>query len=283
MREEIARIAPREIIAPKARYALAALLESVDCPVTWLDGAGFAAGRARKALATRGFRRAEAAGALARRSVAAAGAALRLCRGKFRTRPGPSAAAASLSRRRVHAGRRGQPASSGTGALRPTARAGSLLSVLDETLTPVGARALQNWIVYPLLDLDAICARHDAVEELFETDLGGDVADALRRIGDLERLAGRIGSLRASPRDCLKLEQALRAVGDAARCPPAMPQRAHPRYCGAADAAARDGRAYRRDDQRRAAGESARREYDSKRASAPRSTSCARSPPTRAA
>ena len=50
-------------------------------------------------------------------------------------------------------------------------RRGSLLSVLDETLTPVGARALQNWIVYPLLDLDAICARHDAVEELFETDL----------------------------------------------------------------------------------------------------------------
>ena len=92
-------------------------------------------------------------------------------------------------------------------------RRGSLLSVLDETLTPVGARALQNWIVYPLLDLDAICARHDAVEELFETDLGGEVADALRRIGDLERLAGRIGSLRASPRDCLKLEQALRAVG----------------------------------------------------------------------
>src|SRR5258708_848899 len=92
-------------------------------------------------------------------------------------------------------------------------RRGSLLSVLDETLTPVGARALQNWIVYPLLDLDAVCARHDAVEELFETDLGGEVADALRQIGDLERLAGRIGSLRASPRDCLKLEQALRAVG----------------------------------------------------------------------
>ena len=92
-------------------------------------------------------------------------------------------------------------------------RRGSLLSVLDETLTPVGARALQNWIVYPLLDLDAICARHDAVEELFETDLGGEVADALRRIGDLERLGGRIGSLRASPRDCLKLEQAMRAVG----------------------------------------------------------------------
>jgi DNA mismatch repair protein MutS len=90
-------------------------------------------------------------------------------------------------------------------------RRGSLLSVLDETLTPVGARTLQNWIVYPLLDLEAICARHDAVEELFEADLGGEVSEALRRIGDLERLAGRIGSLRASPRDCLRLAQALEA------------------------------------------------------------------------
>src|SRR5262249_10208270 len=93
-------------------------------------------------------------------------------------------------------------------------RRGSLLSVLDETLTPVGARALQKWLLYPLLDLDVICARHDAVEELFESDLGGEVAEALKRIGDLERLAGRVGSMRASPRDCLKLEQALRSVAE---------------------------------------------------------------------
>ncbi|MGH7931981.1 MAG: DNA mismatch repair protein MutS, partial [Candidatus Binataceae bacterium] len=91
-------------------------------------------------------------------------------------------------------------------------RAGSLVSILDETLTPVGARALGNWIVYPLLDLEAIRARHDAVEELFEADLGGEAAEALKRIGDLERLTGRIGSLRASPRDVLKLGQALEAV-----------------------------------------------------------------------
>src|SRR5258708_36812059 len=90
-------------------------------------------------------------------------------------------------------------------------RRGSLLSVLDETLTPVGARALQNWIVYPLLDLDAICARHDAVEELFETDLGGEVADALRRGGDPERVGGPHGSPAAPPRHCLEAGQGLRA------------------------------------------------------------------------
>ena len=74
------------------------------------------------------------------------------------------------------------------------ARKGSLLSVLDETLTAVGARTLANWIIYPLLALDAIRARHDAVEELFDADLGGTLAESLKRIGDLERLAGRIGA-----------------------------------------------------------------------------------------
>jgi len=85
------------------------------------------------------------------------------------------------------------------------ARKGSLLSVLDETLTAVGARTLWqlDYLSAALARRDR--ARHDAVEELFDADLGGTVADALKRIGDLERLAGRIGSMRASPRDCLRL------------------------------------------------------------------------------
>jgi DNA mismatch repair protein MutS len=83
---------------------------------------------------------------------------------------------------------------------------------MDETLTATGARTLANWIIYPLLNLEAIRERHDAVEELFDSDLGGPAAEALKRIGDLERLAGRIGSLRASPRDCLRLADALAAV-----------------------------------------------------------------------
>ena len=48
-----------------------------------------------------------------------------------------------------------------------------MLSILDETLTAIGARTLANWIIYPLLALDAINARHDALEELFDADLGG--------------------------------------------------------------------------------------------------------------
>ena len=211
VREEIARIAPREIIASRGDSALAALLEGVECPVSWLDGAAFDAQRSREALAARFG--AEAAGALAETVTVAAGAALIYVEQTFGRElahlrpPHPYRAAEymlvdEVSRRHLEL----VVSSDGT-------RRGSLVAVLDESLTPVGARALQKWIVYPLLDLEAICARHDAVEELFETDLGGEVADALRRIGDLERLAGRIGSLRASPRDCLRLEQALRAVG----------------------------------------------------------------------
>lgn len=91
-------------------------------------------------------------------------------------------------------------------------RRGSLLSILDETVTAAGARTLAAWITYPLLALDEIGARHDAMEELFDADLGGTVSDALKQIGDLERLAGRVGAMRASPRDCLRLAQALGAV-----------------------------------------------------------------------
>jgi DNA mismatch repair protein MutS len=91
-------------------------------------------------------------------------------------------------------------------------RRGSLLSILDESVTAAGARTLATWITYPLLALDEIGARHDAIEELFDADLGGAVCDALKRIGDLERLAGRLGAMRASPRDCLRLAQALGAV-----------------------------------------------------------------------
>jgi len=209
VREEIARIAPREIIAPEGNPALQTLLERAEAPVTWLDAAALDSAAPREALARRFG--AEAVAALGEGPGAVAGAALQYLEGTFGRElahlraPRPYRASEymlvdEVSRRHLEL----VVSSDGT-------RRGSLLSVLDETLTPVGARTLQNWIVYPLLDLEAICARHDAVEELFEADLGGEVSEALRRIGDLERLAGRIGSLRASPRDCLRLAQALEA------------------------------------------------------------------------
>jgi DNA mismatch repair protein MutS len=93
-------------------------------------------------------------------------------------------------------------------------RKGSLFSVLDQTRTAAGARTLASWLLYPLLDIDAIHRRQDAIEELFDADLGGSITAALSQIGDLERLVGRVASLKAGPRECLKLRLALEAVGE---------------------------------------------------------------------
>src|SRR5581483_1777277 len=71
-------------------------------------------------------------------------------------------------------------------------RRGSLLWVVDETATPMGARRLREWLLYPLLDPQAIGERLDAVEELVErVETREAIRTTLRGIGDLERLAGR--------------------------------------------------------------------------------------------
>ena len=209
LREEIARIAPREIVVAGQQGELGALLDDLNCPVTALDHESFSAERASAALANR-F--AAAAADLDESIARAAGIALLYVETTF------GRDLAHLEAPRLYriaeymlvdetTRRHLELVASTDGA-----RKGSLLSILDETLTAVGARTLGNWITYPLLALDTIRARHDAVEELFDADLGGALAEALKRIGDLERLAGRIGAMRASPRDCLRLGDALGAV-----------------------------------------------------------------------
>lgn len=94
--------------------------------------------------------------------------------------------------------------------LRDGDRRGSLLGVMDRTVTAMGARMLKGWIVSPLLSVDAIRARQDAVEEL--ADDGDRLRELRRALGDvldMERLAARVGSGRASPRDLHALRQSL--------------------------------------------------------------------------
>jgi DNA mismatch repair protein MutS len=89
-------------------------------------------------------------------------------------------------------------------------RVGTLLWVLDRSATAMGARVLRRWMLYPLLDPTRIGARLDAVEELFDdAALREDLAASLDGLGDLERLAGRVGGGTASPRDLVRLRQAL--------------------------------------------------------------------------
>jgi DNA mismatch repair protein MutS len=89
-----------------------------------------------------------------------------------------------------------------TRTLRDNARAGSLLSVLDRTVTPMGARLLQEWVLAPLADRAAINARLDAVAEVRdEHGLRQDLRAELGQALDLQRLTARVSTGRASPRD----------------------------------------------------------------------------------
>ena len=86
--------------------------------------------------------------------------------------------------------------------IRGESESGSLLWVLDETLTAMGGRLLKKWINYPLIDIEKIRERLNAVEELKEKpSFRKMVRGALKEISDIERLIGRISTTSARPRD----------------------------------------------------------------------------------
>ncbi len=97
-----------------------------------------------------------------------------------------------------------------TKTIREGRRDGSLLAVIDRTQSPMGARLLGEWLAAPLVDLTEIVARHDAVSELVTK---AEIRDTIRRwvgeVADLERLAARVGTGRATPRDLLGLGRTL--------------------------------------------------------------------------
>lgn len=89
----------------------------------------------------------------------------------------------------------------------------SLLSVLDKTVTPMGSRRLRSWLSFPLLDIEKICARQDTVEYFFRDPVCRErCSEALRGVGDLERLLGKLASRRISPRDFVTLRDSLSSV-----------------------------------------------------------------------
>lgn len=89
-----------------------------------------------------------------------------------------------------------------TRTIRDDRREGSLLGVLDRTVTAMGARLLADWLASPLTDLAAIQDRLDAVGELIRDEpLRRDLREQLRGVYDLQRLLARVTTGRASPRD----------------------------------------------------------------------------------
>ncbi len=97
-----------------------------------------------------------------------------------------------------------------TRTLRTGSREGSLLGVVDRTCTPMGARLLADWIAAPLIEIDAINHRLDAVEEFTgNSQLRGDVRGTLKQTFDLTRVLGRIATGRTGPRDLQQVARTL--------------------------------------------------------------------------
>ena len=89
----------------------------------------------------------------------------------------------------------------------------SLLSVVDKTICPMGARLMRRWLVFPLKDVRPINDRLDVVEYFFrEPDFRDLVEEQLHRIGDLERILSKVAVGRVSPREVVALKVALQAI-----------------------------------------------------------------------
>ncbi len=90
---------------------------------------------------------------------------------------------------------------------------GSLISILDETETPMGARKLRDWLLNPLLDKEKIELRLNAVQELKDNfSLTTDIRELFKTIGDLSRILGKIGTKRVNPRDAIALKNYLKTA-----------------------------------------------------------------------
>ena len=214
----LARLSPREVIVAAGQDAAQQIARGLDVLLTEREGWEFETATAEDALAEHfAVRSLEGFGidgsdALA---VGAAGALMRYVRELLPAgvphlarpvieRPGGVMPIDEMTRRNLEL----------VESLRGGDTAGTLLSVLDRTQTPMGARLLRQWVLAPLTDLAAIGARVDAVDALVHDPIARTaLRTALDGVRDVERLAGKTAALRANPRD-------VRALGDSlARLP----------------------------------------------------------------
>ena len=212
--DEIAVLRPREVVVP-ADFDLATHLPEVGAaalPVTTTEPWTFDPARAEQALTDQlraggldGYGLAGHVGA-----VAAAGALVQYLRG---TQPGDLAHVRSIAFRQA----------SGCLIINPTTLkhleivqaadggpAGSLLYEIDRTATVMGGRLLRAWLLRPLLALEPIQDRLDAVEEFaFRTTERVKLRDALKAVHDLERLVARAALGTAGPRDLVAIRESI--------------------------------------------------------------------------
>ncbi len=102
-----------------------------------------------------------------------------------------------------------------TEKLRDKSKKGTLLWVLDKSSTSMGGRLLRRWLNNPLIDSKQINKRLDAVEELKDNIiLRGDITDSLKKVYDIERLAGKIAYGSANGRDLISLKNSAKQLPD---------------------------------------------------------------------
>jgi DNA mismatch repair protein MutS len=90
----------------------------------------------------------------------------------------------------------------------------TLLDVMDQTVTPMGARLLKRWLSLPLKDVLLIRERHNMVETIVNDEAFRDfISERIKQIGDLERLISKVAVGRITPRELVQLKNALDALG----------------------------------------------------------------------
>jgi DNA mismatch repair protein MutS len=215
--DELAVLRPREIVVPEALTDIAALVEELRLParVTTVDGWTFEFEAARRTLVAQlqahslqGFGLEDRPAA-----VCAAGALVQYLRDTQK---------ADLAHVREIAFRAGADCL----VIDPTTlrnlevleaadggKTGSLLHELDRTVTPMGGRLLRAWLLRPLLALERIQDRLDAVEEFaFRATDRAKLRETFKAVHDVERLVARAALGTAGPRDLVSLRQSLAAV-----------------------------------------------------------------------
>ncbi|MCH5224898.1 MAG: DNA mismatch repair protein MutS [Muribaculaceae bacterium] len=89
----------------------------------------------------------------------------------------------------------------------------SLLDIVDRTLSPMGSRRLKNWLQFPLLDPRDINRRLDVVEIFVNNSRDReDARKAIKKVGDMERLTGRVASAKILPREMLQLAESVKGA-----------------------------------------------------------------------
>ena len=98
--------------------------------------------------------------------------------------------------------------------VQPMAEGGtSLLKVIDHTLTPMGARAMHRWVIFPLRSVKQIMERQDGVEHFFKHPDFRELCEMeLPKIGDMERIVSRVAVMRVNPRELQQLRAALEST-----------------------------------------------------------------------